>query len=39
MAYKDHELAGLLRESVVLRCAQLCSGVDLQRTSRERGYY
>src|SRR6266850_7032128 len=30
-------LAGLLRESVVLCCAQSCSAVDKQRTSRERG--
>jgi hypothetical protein len=30
-------LAGVLRESVVLRYASSCSGVDLQRTSREQG--
>jgi len=30
-------VAGLLRESVMLRCAQSCSPVDKQRTSRERG--
>ncbi len=34
---EDQEVAGISRESVLLRCAQLCSGVDLQRTSRERG--
>src|SRR5450631_435102 len=32
-------LAGLLRESVVLRCAQSCSAVDKQRTSRERLHF
>ena len=30
-------LAGLLRDSVVLRCALSCSAVDKQRTSREQG--
>ncbi len=29
--------AGLLRDSVVLRSAQWCSRMNLQRTSRERG--
>jgi hypothetical protein len=33
----DRKDAGFLRESVVLRYASSCSGVDLQRTSRERG--
>jgi hypothetical protein len=28
-----HEIAGVLWESVLLCCAFLCSGVDLQRTS------
>ena len=31
-----HEIAGVLWKSVLLCCAFLCSGVDLQRTSRER---
>jgi hypothetical protein len=34
---ENHEVAGLLWGSVVLCCALSCSGVDLQRTSRERG--
>jgi len=31
------KIAGFLCESVVLRCALLCSAVDKQRASRERG--
>ncbi len=33
----NHEVTGVLRDSVVLCCASSCSGVNLQRTSRERG--
>jgi hypothetical protein len=32
-----HEIAGVLWKSVLLCCAFPCSGVDLQRTSRELG--
>jgi hypothetical protein len=35
--HTNHVVAGVLRDSVVLCCASPCSGVDLQRTSRERG--
>jgi hypothetical protein len=34
---KGREVAGVLRDSVVLRCAQWCLGADLQRIFRERG--